>query len=290
MSHRIIFYYQTITSLDSIIIEDSPVTHLHLSSVHFGLEIDGEPYIHLNNHYPDDSKFTTMWSELEKAHALGIKIVLMIGGAGGGYSSLFSGYYSTYYALLKDLLQRHPIISGIDLDIEEPVKLDDVRMLMRDLKRDFNNFTFSFAPVQGSLESDEPGMGGFSYKDLWNSPEGHLIDYFNGQFYSDFSIDAYERIVNNGYPANKVVMGSLNGSGDVDTIIALVQKYPNFGGVFSWEYYDTQPSPATWALAMDNIFYPLLSTREAEILDYCCGFISDMINCLNRICDLLQLN
>ena len=43
------------------------------------------------------------------------------------------------------------------------------------------------APVQSSLEEDAPGMGGFIYKDLWLSPEGSLIDYFNGQFYGDFS-------------------------------------------------------------------------------------------------------
>lgn len=280
MSNRITFYYQTIEPLDAILGGNSPVTHIHVASVHFGVEDDGEPYIHLNNHYPDDSKFTQMWSDLEKAQALGIKVILMIGGAGGGFSSLFSNY-STCYALLKDVLQRHSVISGIDLDIEEPVKLEDIRMLLRDLRNDFGDFTFAMAPVQGALESDEPGMGGFSYKDLWNTPEGRLIDYFNGQFYGDFSVDAYDRVINNGYPADKVVMGSLNGSGDVDVIIQLAQKYPNFGGVYSWEYYNTQPSPYIWAVAMDNIFHPLLSQNEAEVFGYCCWIVRDVIGLID---------
>lgn len=287
MSNRITFYYQTIESLDAILGSGSPVTHIHVSSVHFGLESDGEPYIHLNNHYPDDGKFTQMWSDLEQAQALGIKIVLMIGGAGGGFASLFANY-STCYALLKDVLQRHPVITGIDLDVEEPVKLENLRMLLRDLKRDFGSedFTFSMAPVQSALESDEPGMGGFSYKELWNTPEGGLIDYFNGQFYSDFSVDAYDRVIANGYPANKVVMGSLNGSGDVDVLIQLVRKYPDFGGVYSWEYYDTHPSPYVWAVAMDNIFHPLLTPTEEEVFGYCCWIVRDAIAAMDYVCNV----
>ena len=65
------------------------------------------------------------------------------------------------------------------------------------------------APIQGSLQKNFPGMGGFVYKKLYNSPQGQRINYFNGQFYDDYSSDAYIQIVNNGYPANKVVMGMI---------------------------------------------------------------------------------
>ena len=37
----------------------------------------------------------------------------------------------------------------------------------------------TMAPVSPSLETDYPGMGGFVYKDLYNSLEGKYIDYFN---------------------------------------------------------------------------------------------------------------
>ena len=54
-------------------------------------------------------------------------------------------------------------------------------------------------------------MGGFIYKDLYSSEVGKLIDYFNGQFYMDYSKGAYDIVVENGYPEEKVVMGMLMG-------------------------------------------------------------------------------
>ena len=65
------------------------------------------------------------------------------------------------------------------------------------------------APVQYALETDQSGMGGFVYKDLLNSPEGALISYFNGQFYTNYSAESYNNVINNGYPSNKVVMGMI---------------------------------------------------------------------------------
>ena len=43
---------------------------------------------------------------------------IMMGGAGGAYADLFSNY-ETYYTLLKDFIQQHSIIKGIDIDIED---------------------------------------------------------------------------------------------------------------------------------------------------------------------------
>ena len=79
-------------------------------------------------------------------------------------------------------------------------------------------------------------MGGFVYKDLLNSPEGELIDYFNGQFYGDYSIESYNSIIQNNYKPDKVIMGMIF-SQDIDkniqVIKSLSQKYgTNFGGVF----------------------------------------------------------
>ena len=174
---KIIYYYQTFTDLSPILVKNTPVTHLHVSSIHFGLS-NNKPYIHLNDNNPTDTKFNQLWKDLEKAQSLGIKIVLMVGGAGGAYETLFNNF-DIYYLLLKQLLNNKKMISGIDLDIEEYVTIENVKMLMRRIKTDFPSFTISMAPIQSSLEEDIQGMGGFCYKDLWKSPEGSLIDYFN---------------------------------------------------------------------------------------------------------------
>ena len=55
------------------------------------------------------------------------------------------------------------------------------------------------------MESDSPGMGGFIYKDLYNSDEGNMISWFNCQCYESFSLDTYKKIVDNGYPEDPLL-------------------------------------------------------------------------------------
>ena len=142
---RIIYYYQTFCGLDKILVKNTPVTHIHLSSVHFGLDDNLQQYIHLNNDSPYDSKFDSVWRDIEKADKLGIKIILMIGGAGGGYSSLFSNF-DIYYDLLYRLIKDKPFIKGIDLDIEETVKIENVQMLINKIVKDFREEFIHFHP------------------------------------------------------------------------------------------------------------------------------------------------
>ena len=47
--NRIILYYQTFTSLKPILRKPVYVTHIHVSSIHFGTNPDSSLYIHLNN-------------------------------------------------------------------------------------------------------------------------------------------------------------------------------------------------------------------------------------------------
>jgi hypothetical protein len=251
---KVLVYYQTLTSLKPILIKNSPVTDIHLSSIHFGVDKNNKPYIHLNNESPYSSTFDTVWKELASAQKLGINIRLMIGGAGGGYSSLFSNF-EVYYSLLSELLRNKSIISGVDLDIEEECSLDDVKMLIRSIKEEFgNNLTLSMAPIQSSLESDGPGMGGWSYKKLIQSPEGKCIDFFNVQFYSDFSYNAYQNIIKNGYLPEMVVMGAMAGEKNDTEIEKCVRAYSrNFGGVYVWEYCFAKPSPLDWAKNVSNM-------------------------------------
>lgn len=245
MKPKIILYYQTFCGLDKILNTNSSrnITHIHLSSIHFGKDSNNKKYIHLNDNEPYDKVFNKVWLDLEKANNLGIKIILMIGGAGGAFTDLFSDF-EFYYNLLYNLLKNKKIIKGIDLDIEENVNLDNIKMLINRITKDFGeNFIISLAPIQSSLEYDSPGLGGFIYKNLLNSPEGKYINYFNGQFYSDYSLDSYNKVINNNYNSEMVVMGMLGGDKtemekNYNEIKKVYQKYGSkFGGVFLWEYY-----------------------------------------------------
>ena len=258
MTKRIIYYYQSFVGLKDILTSDTKVTHIHLSSIHFGTDKNNNPYIHLNDNPPNSKVFDSVWYELKKAKKLGIKIILMVGGAGGAFQTLFSNY-NTYYNLLKNLVySKKDIIDGIDLDIEEQVSINNVENLIKTIKIDFgSNFIVTMAPIQSSMQSDQPGMGGFIYKDLYKST-GSLIDYFNVQCYYDYSVNAYKEIINNGYPVEKIVMGSISSQDitqNINTIKNIVEIYPNIGGVFNWEYYDSPPDshyPGTWSQLMDE--------------------------------------
>lgn len=252
MPKKIIYYYQTFNGLRKILYQGTPVTHIHLSSIHFGLNTDNTPYIHLNDFTPLDPKFDTVWNELEEAENYNINTILMVGGAGGAFNNLFNDF-EKYYPLLKNLVQSKKIIKGIDLDIEEYVKLEDVKMLIKKIKEDFgSDFIITLAPIQSSLQKDNPGMGGFIYKDLYNSDEGKMIEYFNGQFYFNYSEETYTEVINNGYPCEKVIMGMISGQDYTSELKKIVNKYGDkFGGVFIWEYYD---SPPNWYLDIQKIF------------------------------------
>lgn len=264
---KLLMYYQTFTNLSPILASNPKVTHIHLSSIHFGTNENQTPYIHLNNDSPYCKKFDTVWGQLAEAASLGIKVKLMIGGAGGGYSSLFSNF-DEYYHLLSKLLHDKSVISGVDLDIEEAVTINNVIKLISKLKSDFgDDLTISMAPIQASLETDDPGMGGFSYKELMQSPVGKYIDYFNVQFYSDFSADAYEKIVGNGYLPEMIVMGAMAGEKDDGEIERCVKKYNDkFGGVFVWEYCFAKPDPAAWV----RDIYKLLHNLDENPARSCC--------------------
>lgn len=271
---KVIIYYQTLIDLSPLLnIKPLPITHIHLSSIHFGKNNDNTPYIHLNDYPPTDERFSKVWSQLSFASSLGVKIILMVGGAGGAFSLLFSEF-ETYYSLLKETIQKYPQIGGIDLDIEEYVDINNVIKLIQKIDQDFGkNFIISLAPIQQALEKNNPGLGGFSYWDLYNSTVGKRIDYFNGQFYINYDVESYQNVIKNGYPSKKVNMGTLSNqfnSQNFDDFLEIIKnikkEYPNFGGVFIWEYFDAPPNksePFTWATRA----YQILSENKFKKLN-----------------------
>ena len=257
MTHnsRIIYYYQTLNSLKPILTSKT-VTHINLSAIHFGYDNNQKPYIHLNDASPYDSIFDTVWEELFIATQNDIDVRLMVGGAGTAFQKLFSNFDIFYPMLLHLINMKSNIIQGIDLDIEESVKLDDVKMLIKRIKKDLGiGFKITMAPVQYSLQNDSPGMGGFCYKDLYSSDVGKYIEFFNAQFYMTYTTEAYESVVDNGYPEEKVVMGMLMGTeveNNYPVIKKLKNEYPNtFGGVYIWEY---SGAPSNWSQKIFDIF------------------------------------
>jgi len=266
---RIIYYYQTFTGLSKLLaISPQPTTHIHLASIHFGLEKDGiTPYIHLNDKHPDDPAFDDVWDDCIKAKLQGIEIILMIGGSGGGYSTLFSNF-NKYYEMLQTTLKNHPEISGIDLDIEEPTSLENVDMLISQIIKDYPHFIISLAPVSSSLENDGSPMTGFNYKKLYNKFQNE-ISYFNGQFYyGDYSLEGFEKCIENGYPENKIVMGMVSQphtlENNLKVLKEIARKYPNMGGAFVWELYDADTNPEIWSVKVERAIYP----EDSMILPY----------------------
>lgn len=241
---RVILYYQTETDL-SPVLQDPLLTHIHVAAYHLGKNPDGTPYIHLNDHPPDDPLHEEVWHQLNLAAHAGRKVVAMVGGAArGDYPTLFADY-DTFYPILLNEVRTRFCITGVDLDVEETTTLASIQRLVRDLRRDLPpHYTISMAPVAGELVEDEPGMGGFVYKDLWES-DGDSIAYFNVQAYgASFREATFDAMVENGYPAKALNMGMI---APVDLAVvcpilsACAAKHLTMGGTFIWEYCEAPP-------------------------------------------------
>jgi hypothetical protein len=264
---RIIYYYQTFTGLTPVLEHPEWVSQINLAAIHFGADETGQPYIHLNDHSPDDPIFESVWREIALAQKRGITVSLMVGGAGGAYQ-YFSQHFDRCYQLLVETLRKHNL-QGADLDIEEEFSLENVQRLIKQLRTDFGpSFVITMAPVISSLQSDQPGMGGFSYKELVDSPVGPMIDWFHIQSYGSYRPIDYQQAVGNGYRPGQLVFGMLdsqfgsdNFSEALETIKALNKQYSDFGGCFVWEYFDAPPGgrgdPSQWAELIYQLVKPM---------------------------------
>src|SRR5580704_750472 len=283
-SKRDIYYYQTqysqgvYVSLSPIWAKLNPVnnkpyvTDLIIAAFHLGYDNNNAPYIHLNDNPPSDPMFDVMWPEVATLQGYGVTARMMLGGAAqGSYAVLFS-HWGVFYPILKQTITQYKL-NGIDLDVEETVSLYDIKKLIRRLNADFgNHFLITLAPVSSAL-SGGPNLSGFSYDQLYHSPEGAKIAWFDAQFYSGFgslaSTRDYDNVIAHGYPANLVVAGTIANPSDgfgylpittvTSTVKQLVAKYPNFGGVFAWEYFNALPGgpshPARWAAIVSRAMH-----------------------------------
>jgi hypothetical protein len=260
---KTIYYYQTFVGLDKLLTHVEDIDVINISSIHFDEDKHGTKNIYLNDYLPIDKRFDDMWLDCEKCYNQGTIIMLMVGGAGGAYQNLFK-HFDIYYPMLHQLLKEKTFVQGIDLDIEEGVSLDKIKMLMRRLKADFgNSFKLTMAPVAPSLMHDGSSMAGFSYKELFSSEEGKFIEWFNTQCYGSFSKETYDLIIRNGYPPQKIVMGMESGqfnkhnfNNALSEVKKILEDYPKMCGVFDWEYFDAPPDdhdPSLWCKLMKHL-------------------------------------
>lgn len=233
MTSSVVAYYQDPDDLRDV----SPsLTHLVLCSIHFGPD-----YIHLNNYPPDAKENDLMWQNIQDAYDKGVRIELMIGGAGGAFQAMFKDF-EKYYGMFHALLDDHPEIESVNLDVEEQVSLMNIGSLVQRLKKDFPNLGITFAPTIDALIScDDPGMGGFCYRNL-ELAVGKLIDRYYVQAYNgSFTSVNFQHILNNGFLPQRLVMG-FDGCQGFDLALEEVKHMQSvchhaLGGVFVWNYH-----------------------------------------------------
>ncbi|KAI1768766.1 glycoside hydrolase family 18 protein [Hypoxylon sp. FL1150] len=271
--HRVVIYYQTTQLNNSAtehisllpLINSAPnisVTHVLVAAIHV---MDGS--IHLNDYAPDDPIFDQVWTDTAQLQAAGVTVMGMVGGAAQGSFVRLDGDNATFetnYAPLHDMIGTYNL-QGLDLDVEESFSLDGVIRLIDRLKADFgDDFIITLAPVAAALTEGGGNLSGFSYFDL-EEQRGSSIAFYNGQFYYGWgdasSASDYESIIDDGFPADKVVMGMLtnpsNGNGfvaldsEAPVLQELTSENPTFGGVAGWEYFNSLPggSDAPWEWA-----------------------------------------
>ena len=268
---RIVVYYQShhhdgaLVSTRELLRRCPELTAVNVGAIHLN---DPPGNITLNDDSHDDPCYDEVWADLAEVQAAGGLVIGMLGGAAvGSYQRLDGTAFETYYPALAEFVRQHRL-DGLDLDIEEEMSLAGVVRLIDRLHQDFGeDFVITMAPVATAL-SGGGTMSGFDHEELYRM-RGDAIAWMNAQFYCGWgsleTTAGYDAIMARGVlPASKVVAGTtthpMHGAGYVDplvlreTVATLSARYPGFGGVSSWEYFNSEPggtlAPWEWAQAM----------------------------------------
>jgi chitinase len=284
---RIVCYHQTIyhdgefVSVLPLLTEETGVTHLIVAAIHLNAPPGA---IHLNDDPYDAPKFAPLWEECRDLQANGVKVLGMLGGAARGSYMRLDGaadQFEAYYGPLAAMIGWAGL-DGLDLDVEEAMSLGGIIRLVDRLKWDFGrDFLVTLAPVAPAMRNLQ-NLSGFDHEVL-EKGLGARIAWYNTQFYCGWGdmarADDYEAVLRRGWSPDKIVVGLVtnpgNGAGWVPdealrrTLKALIQKYPGFGGVMGWEYFNsiTSESPAqgqpwVWAKLIKSIYDEVLGEPE----------------------------
>ncbi|KAH8430431.1 putative class III chitinase [Aspergillus melleus] len=270
---RVVCYHQTIcpdgqyVSMLPLIQNNTGVTHVILAAFHLNADPN---HITLNNDPPSHSMYDTLWTEVPVMKQSGVRIMGMLGGAAqGSFRSLdgdlesFNRYYQPLLAVIRQFQ-----LDGMDLDVEEEMSLTGIIRLIDRLKADLgDDFIVTLAPVAAALLG-RGNLSGFDYAAL-EQLRASKISWYNAQFYNGWGPAddprMYVAIIQRGWSPQRVVYGLLTNPGNgsqgfvpletMGPILGrLVEKYPNFGGVMGWEYFNSNPGgrekPWQWAAVM----------------------------------------
>ena len=271
---RIVCYYQTHYHNGNFVsilpLLETGVTHVIVAAIH----INSRESITLNDEKYDHSMNKPLWAELRMVQRAGIKVLGMLGGAHQGSFMRLDGEeddFEAHYQLLHQMV-KYTGLDGLDLDVEEAMSLPSVIRLINRLKRDFGRgFLITLAPVAPAMRGQE-NLSGFDYEAL-NKASAIEISWYNTQFYCGWgcmkSTTDYDRIISRGWPPNKIVVGLVTNPANcagwvedeplVKTLTTLKRKYPHFGGVMGWEYYNSmteesgEGKPWVWAQWMTRV-------------------------------------
>lgn len=272
---RVVVYYQTqynnnvYVSPKPLVDNNTGVTDVIVGALH----LNGDGTVHLNDHPPGHERYNQMWTDLRAMQARGVNVNLMVGGAAPGTFQRLDTDFNTYYPRLRNVISTYGL-DGADLDVEENMSLAGIERVIDALRADFGSgFIITLAPVAPALRGGG-NLSGFNYDSLYRD-RGSQINWFNAQFYCGWGSMAnttdYDRIINYGVvPANKVVAGVITNSANCggyvplntvkSTLASLVAKYPNFGGVDGWEYFNSDPdgtaAPWKWAREVASAMTP----------------------------------
>lgn len=280
ISHRkIVCYYQThfldgeFVSILPLVRERTGATHVVLAAIHLNKKAGD---VTLNDDPYKSSKYDVLWDEIRQIQQDGVKVLGMLGGAAQGSFSRLDGnidQFRSYYEPLRDMVSWTGL-DGLDLDVEEAMSFAGIIRLIDNLKVDFGtDFIITLAPVATALQGQQ-NLAGFDFEAL-EKAFGHKIAWYNTQFYCGWgdlrSIDDYEKIAIRGWPLHKVIVGMVtnpaNCAGWVSeqeirkTLTTMIKKYPAFGGVMGWEYFNSitdnskeeDHTPWKWAALMSQI-------------------------------------
>ncbi|WHT18794.1 glycosyl hydrolase family 18 protein [Crossiella sp. CA-258035] len=266
---RTVVYYQTQYSNGAtgdyvsplpLLTNNTGVTDVIVAAIH----LNADKTVHLNDHPPSHERYTRMWQDLKSMRDRGVNVIGMVGGAAQGTYANLERDFATFYPLLKNVITTYGL-NGVDLDVEEKMSQAGITKLIDALRKDFGSgFLITLAPVASALHGGG-NISGFNYETLYRE-RGSQINWFNAQFYCGWGSMAdtagYDRIIGRKLiPPAKVVAGvitnpaSCGGYVELDklksTIKQLTQKYPTFGGVDGWEYFNSNPGgtarPWEWA-------------------------------------------
>jgi hypothetical protein len=197
--------------------------------------------------------------------------------------------FDSYYPPLLALIKQYSL-DGFDLDIEESVDVSLPVKLITALYNDMGpDFLITMAPVASAMsDPNNDGLSGFSYFDLdaqaVTSDGTKMVSWYNTQFYSGFGSPAdtstYDSIISAGWDPSRIVMGILdspndgNGYVDTSTVVSVIgelkAKYPTFGGVDGWEYFDAgygdgDAQPWQWDKEIGAALAGTAANRDVEV-------------------------